>query len=60
MHQSRLLNAQAPRAIRGREALRRAFVELLETKVNAIPGVCAAPPGIVTTADLPQVIARLS
>jgi 4-hydroxy-tetrahydrodipicolinate reductase len=27
--------------------------------VNAIPYVCAAPPGIVTTADLPQVIARL-
>lgn len=27
--------------------------------VNAIPYVCAARPGIVTTADLPQVIARL-
>ena len=27
--------------------------------VNAIPYVCAAPPGIVTTADLPQVVARL-
>jgi hypothetical protein len=27
--------------------------------VNAIPSVCAASPGIVTTADLPQVIARL-
>jgi 4-hydroxy-tetrahydrodipicolinate reductase len=27
--------------------------------VNAIPNVCAAPPGIVTTAALPQVIARL-
>ena len=27
--------------------------------VNAIPFVCAAPPGILTTADLPQVIARL-
>lgn len=27
--------------------------------VNAIPYVCAAPPGIATTADLPQVIARL-
>jgi hypothetical protein len=27
--------------------------------VNAIPYVCAAPPGIVTTADLPQVISRL-
>ena len=26
--------------------------------VNAIPVVCAAPPGIRTTADLPQVIAR--
>src|SRR5262249_29439372 len=28
--------------------------------VNAIPYVCAARPGILTTADLPQVIARLS
>lgn len=27
--------------------------------VNAIPAVCAAPPGIVTTVDLPQVIAHL-
>jgi 2,4-diaminopentanoate dehydrogenase len=27
--------------------------------VNAIPYVCAAEPGIVTTADLPQVIAKL-
>lgn len=27
--------------------------------VNAIPHVCAAPAGIVTTADLPQVISRL-
>jgi 4-hydroxy-tetrahydrodipicolinate reductase len=27
--------------------------------VNAIPYVCAAPPGIVTTVDLPQVIAHL-
>lgn len=27
--------------------------------VNAIPYVCAAPPGIQTTADLPQVIANL-
>ena len=27
--------------------------------VNAVPAVCAAPPGIRTTADLPQVIARL-
>ncbi len=27
--------------------------------VNAIPYVCAAKPGVVTTADLPQVIARL-
>jgi len=27
--------------------------------VNAIPVVCAAPPGIRTTIDLPQVIARL-
>lgn len=27
--------------------------------VNAVPAVCAAPPGIVTTMDLPQVIARL-
>jgi len=27
--------------------------------VNAIPAVCAASPGILTTADLPQVIARL-
>ena len=27
--------------------------------VNAIQAVCAAPPGIRTTADLPQVIARL-
>jgi 2,4-diaminopentanoate dehydrogenase len=28
--------------------------------VNAIPYVCAARPGIVTTVDLPQVIARLA
>ena len=28
--------------------------------VNAVPYVCAARPGIVTTADLPQVIARLN
>lgn len=28
--------------------------------VNAVPYVCAAPPGIVTTAELPQVIARLA
>lgn len=27
--------------------------------VNAVPAVCAAPPGIRTTADLPQVVARL-
>jgi hypothetical protein len=27
--------------------------------VNAVPFVCAAPPGIRTTADLPQIIARL-
>jgi len=27
--------------------------------VNAVPYVCAAPPGIRTTTDLPQVIARL-
>ena len=27
--------------------------------VNAIPAICAAPPGIRTTADLPQVFARL-
>jgi 4-hydroxy-tetrahydrodipicolinate reductase len=27
--------------------------------VNAVPIVCAAPPGIRTTADLPQIIARL-
>jgi 4-hydroxy-tetrahydrodipicolinate reductase len=27
--------------------------------VNAIPYVCAAPPGIITTVDLPQVIAHL-
>ena len=27
--------------------------------VNAIPAVCAAPPGILTTVDLPQIIARL-
>lgn len=27
--------------------------------VNAVPAVCAAPPGIRTTVDLPQVIARL-
>ena len=27
--------------------------------VNAIPAVCAARPGILTTADLPQIIARL-
>lgn len=26
--------------------------------VNAIPAVCAAPPGIRTTADLPQIIAK--
>jgi AcrR family transcriptional regulator len=31
-HQPRLLNAQDPRAIRSREALRRAFLELLETR----------------------------
>jgi 4-hydroxy-tetrahydrodipicolinate reductase len=28
--------------------------------VNAVPVVCAAPPGIRTTVDLPQVIARLA
>jgi len=28
--------------------------------VNAIPYVCAAPPGIVTTVDLPQIVAKLS
>jgi hypothetical protein len=28
--------------------------------VNAIPAVCAAPPGIRTTADLPNIIARLT
>lgn len=28
--------------------------------VNAIPAVCAAPAGIVTTADLPQIIARFA
>ena len=28
--------------------------------VNAVPVVCAAPPGIRTTVDLPQVIANLS
>jgi 4-hydroxy-tetrahydrodipicolinate reductase len=28
--------------------------------VNAVPFVCAAPPGIRTTADLPQIIARLA
>lgn len=27
--------------------------------VNAVPALCAAPPGIRTTADLPQVIAQL-
>jgi 2,4-diaminopentanoate dehydrogenase len=27
--------------------------------VNAVPFVCAAPPGICTTVDLPQIIARL-
>jgi 2,4-diaminopentanoate dehydrogenase len=27
--------------------------------VNAVPYVCAAPPGIHTTADLPQIVARL-
>jgi 2,4-diaminopentanoate dehydrogenase len=27
--------------------------------VNAIPYVCAAAPGIKTTVDLPQIIARL-
>jgi 4-hydroxy-tetrahydrodipicolinate reductase len=27
--------------------------------VNAVPYVCAAPPGIVTTADLPQIVAHL-
>jgi 4-hydroxy-tetrahydrodipicolinate reductase len=27
--------------------------------VNAVPVVCAAEPGIRTTVDLPQVIARL-
>ncbi|MFF2846278.1 dihydrodipicolinate reductase [Streptomyces sp. NPDC058001] len=27
--------------------------------VNAVPFVCAAPPGIRTTADLPQIVARL-
>ena len=28
--------------------------------VNAVPAVCAAPPGIRTTVDLPQVISRLT
>ena len=28
--------------------------------VNAIPYVCAAPPGIVTTLDLPQIVTRLA
>jgi 2,4-diaminopentanoate dehydrogenase len=28
--------------------------------VNAVPVVCAAPPGIRTTVDLPQVIATLA
>lgn len=28
--------------------------------VNAVPSICAAPPGIVTTAALPQVLANLS
>lgn len=28
--------------------------------VNAVPYVCAARPGVVTTADLPQVVARLA
>lgn len=28
--------------------------------VNCIPYVCAAPPGFVTTVDLPQIIARLA
>ena len=27
--------------------------------VNAVPFVCAAPPGIRTTIDLPQILARL-
>ena len=27
--------------------------------VNAVPYVCAAPPGIVTTIDLPQIVADL-
>jgi 2,4-diaminopentanoate dehydrogenase len=27
--------------------------------VNAVPFVCAAPPGIRTTLDLPQIVARL-
>lgn len=27
--------------------------------INAIPYVCAAPPGIRTTVDLPQIIARI-
>jgi 4-hydroxy-tetrahydrodipicolinate reductase len=27
--------------------------------VNAVPYVCAAAPGIHTTADLPQIVARL-
>ena len=27
--------------------------------VNAVPVVCAAPPGIRTTVDLPQIIAAL-
>lgn len=27
--------------------------------VNAVPFVCAAPPGVRTTADLPQIVARL-
>lgn len=28
--------------------------------LNAVPAVCAATPGIVTTADLPQIVARLA
>jgi 4-hydroxy-tetrahydrodipicolinate reductase len=28
--------------------------------VNAVPFVCAAAPGIRTTADLPQIIANLA
>lgn len=27
--------------------------------VNAVPAVCAAAPGIRTTSDLPQIVARL-